>query len=298
MRITKLLSIGVMSALMLTSCLGDSENKVSGEFYGFKGTLNDDIRSSIRLSSGYRIAYDGDKILDGDFAELSCSITNPNPQAINTADNIVINKVYPEDEQNTVNILSSGEKLGNGDIFLTGLGVVTFSPDNYFGDRWLFSTSRTASKEATDGYLMFFYDKDRQEVPTQLDENGIATDYKAVEKNQVIIDVRVYKESKVGTSIEMPKENSSTKFVSNLQSLRYFIDASNIIDVNVAETQKYVDVYGRNQVAVRFRYIQEKEDRNDKNKKIYVETYLGTFDKENATNSSPFFNLIYTTNLN
>lgn len=293
MKITKLFSIGIMSALMLTSCLGDSESKMSGEAFAFKGTWGEDLRSSLRLSNGYRITYEGDKLLDGQCAELSYTVSNPSA-SVNQAENVTVKKIYYEDEQNTVNILQDDETLDNGEIYLTSLGVGAFARNKFLGDRWLFALSLDQGKEASDAYVHFYYDKNRQEVPTsQLDEYGRPLDYDPVEKNQVVIDVRLYKDNKGGSSAFLAKGTSAHRFVSNLESFRYFVQSSDIIDLEAAESQPgYLDIYGQSQVAILFRYIQEKEDK-DKNK-IYVERYLGTTDVTSSATSSVFYSMAFT----
>lgn len=291
MKITKLFSIGIMSALMLTSCLGDSESKMSGEAFAFKGIWGEDLRPSLRLSNGYRITYEGDKVLDGQCAELSYTVVNPSA-SINAAENVTIKKIYYEDEQNTVNILQEGETIDKGEIYLSSFGVGAFARNKFLGDRWLFALSMVPVKEASDAYVYFYYDKDRQEVPTsELDEYGRPKDYDPVEKNQVVIDVRLYKDNKGGSSAFLAKGSSADKFVANLESFRNFVQSSDIIDLEEADRQGYLDQYDNNQVAILFRYFQEKEDK-DKNK-IYVERYLGITEVTSSSTSSIFYSMAF-----
>ncbi|WP_101688636.1 hypothetical protein [Dysgonomonas massiliensis] len=298
MKITKLLTVGIMSALMLTSCLGDSDSKISGEAFAFKGIWGEDLRSSLRLGNayglygGYKILDESNKVLDGDFAEISYTLTNPS-NGINEADNLTIKKKYLEDEQNRVNILAEGETLDEGEIYLSNVAIGAFARDQFLGDRWLFAFSPVESKEASDAYIYFYYDKNRQVVgSTEQDEYGRPLEDVPVEKNQVVIDIRVYKTNRTGSSAFLAKSATTNRFVANLQNFRYFIEGSNIIDVEKAKEQNYLDQYDQNQVAILFRYIQEK-DNKDKNGKIYVERYLGTTNIMNSATSSVFYSMSF-----
>lgn len=300
MKITKLLSISFVSALMLTSCLGDSEMKIGNdESFAYYGIWGDEIRPSLNTSEGYRLQYSGNQIVPGDCAVVGYTIVNPTA-GINVDENLTVKKVYSEDNQNEVNIVPELET--NGDIYPTSFAVARFAYNDYLGDRWLMNMTTSSDLAASDVYVKFYYDKSRQVLPTKLGEYDVPDpdSYEPVKKNQVVIDVRVFKDKGEGSAaeVEVGKDKMRQSFVANFNDLRRqikfapngLIDNASIIDTEIAKEQGYVDTYG-SRVAILFRYIKEKKDNKDN--KIYVESYSGSTGVESTIVSTAFYCLAY-----
>lgn len=291
MRILKLLSAGLIAALLLPSCLGDSNStvKYSSVFAYKTKDAQSGLQSVLRIydGQGTQVTFDGidSKLNDGDCALVGMTLTTSSSGGILIAEDVTIDPKnrYQASEQAVYSQRSV--PTDRKEIYPSALNIVTPYPYDFLGDRWMFGATTRADESAKNVEVQFYYDPNNQVVYIE-DENGEVLKDEACDKNQIIIDVRFFEtdaSSGYGTILEVSKDNNNHTFVANFSNARSDIRYSNIFDPAKAEEQNYFDMY-YNYVAVMFRYHQQK----DENKPM-VPTYLGSWELAGSSNSNVFY---------
>lgn len=290
MRILKFLSAGFVAALLLSSCLGDSNNTVKyTSVFAYKGQdLQTGLQSVLRLYDGQatQVTFDGidSKLNDGDCVELGLTLTNTSSGGVLIAEDVVIDpkNIYSATEQAVYT--QRAVPTEREEIYPSALSIPVRYADDFLGDRWMFNATTRTDEPSSYVEVQFFYDPDNQRVYIE-DEKGNVLKDEACDKNQVIIDVRFFKteaSSGYGTILDVSKDKNNHKFVANFSEARYDIKYSEIFDQTKAEEQKYTDMY-YTYVAVMFRYHQQKEA-----DKPMLPTYLGSWEPTGSSSNNIF----------
>lgn len=283
MRILKLLSAGLISVLLLSSCLGDSSTKYKyPNVFAYKDKdLFGGSQSVLRLfdGQGTQATYTGidAQFSDGDCADLSIELTSSSSGGVMIGENVSPIKVYKKSEQASYYYRPVPSDME--EVYPSSLNLAITYADEFLGDRWVFEANTRTDEKATNVIVEFFYDPNNQVVQIY-NEAGEIIDEKPCGKNQVIIDVRFFKTESdpgYGAVLGVSKDKNDHRFVANLSNLRTDIKHSGIQDLEEAEKQMYSDYYNT-YVAVMFRYHQQKEA-----DKPMIPTPIGTWETNGAS---------------
>ncbi len=222
-----------MLAIILPSCLGDNESTYQGtrEF----GVINLDNSTGTKYAAvgsglgGTYVTWDGISAYStGDAVLLSYKINTNN---VISGTNILMaeyatvaeGESFPYKDQKNISVQVLDTTKQTNSAFFKTFGLNTYSANNFFSDKWLFSyTASIKDGEALSAN--FYYDASKQ---TQKDGTALPA-------NTAIVDV-VF--TRAGTAIDNATSKTETKtIVANLASLRTRLtpsDTSNNVSVSI-----------------------------------------------------------------
>jgi hypothetical protein len=215
-------------ALMLTSCLGDSENSRSsnGEFVYI--TNLDGMKVAASSYSGYLASEELSQLSEGDCALIDYKVNFEKMQGnayVPEYLKIDWNNVFEAGSQFEAMEINSDpyEKTTANDIFLR-ISPFVFNSFTLLGDRWLFEVMYKKYEGEEVPQLQIFFNPDNQ-IETDLDRGFVTLD--------AVL-------SRMGGAIGEPTGNTTMKSVVNFSELRnilksYAKEEPNVVDASVVK---------------------------------------------------------------
>lgn len=231
----KLISSIFITALLMTSCLGDSDNSYQIDRTFAYVTNVDGVKVACTDIGYVNSAVGMENMMDGQCYFVGFKITNTNSSTgiysaeyMNVLDNGAIDQSRLSDGKPYYNIDPITQ---NDSIQIASMRLAAYYPaKELYNDRWLFSFSIPNMYEDDEVDAYFYYD------PTnQVNEKGETI---GISDNKIVIDVRFIKKEGSGAGTSRTKEYF---YVGNLSSMRSY-------------EPKYNDK-GTAGVAVKFRYV-------------------------------------------
>lgn len=237
---------GVVSTVLLSSCLGDTDNFTQlGSDFVYVDSQNGQYYAA--SSIGY-ISFDG--IGGADFQAGECYDIGFKATAYNNPGDITkVTEVVRHGKISQAALEKTNDPETFNRINFASLSVNKFSPISYYGDRWLFhyTPSLVELVDGDDVDMKFYYNPLGQH-----DKDGLIT-----EKNRVVIDVHLSKKT-VGGELE----KGTRRGVGNLSDMRY--------GSSYFANFEYKD--GKALVYIKFRYTQY-----NTTTKLPEEVYIGSW---------------------
>jgi hypothetical protein len=195
----------LLSVLLFSSCLGDGENsRQSGVEFAYITSANS--VPVAKTSTGMMVTSQEISLLPQGSCYLisyKVSSTSGSTNGVMNAENVTIS----QDPVSQSYLSNSVPVVRLDSLPVKEFYVSAFYPDNFLGDRWLFSGT-TSLKQGESIRAEFYYDVKNQK------ENGVA-----LKDNQVILDVRFIR-TNVSTDITALDRDQSFLVVGDLGSLR------------------------------------------------------------------------------
>lgn len=236
-------------SLLMSSCLGDSDNSVKVERELALIKIENYTTKCAVTANGYITNASIQDLREDRCYYIAYKITSSGASG-NVYNAEYINVIDPDPVPQTY--LMENNLVLDGDA-ISSLGVGRFSMGDYFGDKWQFF-AKIPLKEGEGVNAQFYYDSNNQKSETGDD----------LEKNQVIIDVRFTKTNVNSNNVTAPERD--IEVIGDFSELRRTIykDKAEYTD---ADGYKYANV------AIKFRYTKIKANTTTGETEI---GYLGT----------------------
>lgn len=284
MKNLKITSALLMAILLLSSCLGDSDTKISPANSFSYITRSENYQLIAKTSEGLQIGISSTLgLAEGDCATLGYRVTNPSgdPDAVYTPDYVNVVREFPRTEIQRASIRTDGSEP-------------TFAPgEEFYPINFSFGVFRQLEAALGDRAL-FSFTYDKKEYPDlsnvqvhfvyreKVDGNNLGGQYEAsrdpvsgdmtqtpLKENQVVFDVYFTKASSSNSFQVETGANTATLFAVNMNDFRSYYRGQEV-DNSTSQQLGYIPV------TFKLRYTRQKG--TGENIELIEESYLGSWD--------------------
>ncbi len=245
------LILGVFTtAILFTSCLGDSNNEFGNDNIFAYITTHE--KTGEKVAALYNNVYISSSVIDaletGKCYLISYKVSTENLSANGVFENA---SVYGVSESITSTTGTVATPTMEETFNPTDFAPYFVRPDSFMGDNWGFYYTITTLREKDTPKAYFFYDADKQYEMA----DGVRKD---VGTNQIIIDVRFNYTAGVDGGSVLTQQKMS---VGNLSMIKSAFKYSDNFEKG---SENYVDI------AIKFRYNQLQSDKTTVKEDVYV----------------------------